>query len=245
MIDSDKNKQKILKKFLEIAKISGWNDKSLEKAAIESDIDPQNLIFIFPNSVLDVAEIYVKNGNDQLLREISKIKNFDDNKIRDKIRLCLYKRFEIEISNRQILINLAKFYQDPKNIVNIDIGLRPSVQSVKFSFIIADLIWIILKDKSSDLNYYSKRLILAKILVKSFFVFISDETKDITKTKDCIDSEIEKVMHFEKVKHRSKEFLNNIKDSIDDCLIEDDGSIKNIGKLIKEMPFIRLLKKND
>ena len=245
MIDSDKNKQKILKNFIKIAEISGWNDKSLKKACLLSDIDPDNLIFIFPNSVLDVAQLYLDNGNNLLIKEIAKIKDFNKKKIRDKIRLCLYKRFEIEIANRQILINLSNFYQDPKNLTNFENGLRPAMQSIKFSFIIADLIWSILDDQSSDFNYYTKRLILAKIIVRSFFIFIKDDMKEIAKTKSFIDLQIEKVMNFEKFKFKSKEVAQSILESVQDCINNEDGSLKNIDKLIKDLPFIRLLKKND
>jgi ubiquinone biosynthesis protein COQ9 len=245
MIDSDKNKQKILKNFIKIAEISGWNDKSLKKACLLSDIDPDNLIFIFPDSVLDVAQLYLDNGNNLLIKEITKIKDFNKKKIRDKIRLCLYKRFEIEIANRQILINLSNFYQDPKNLTNFENGLRPAMQSITFSFIIADLIWSILDDQSSDFNYYTKRLILAKIIVRSFFIFIKDDMKDIAKTKSFIDLQIEKVMKFEKFKFKSKEVAQSILESVQDCINNEDGSLKNIDKLIKDLPFIRLLKKND
>ncbi|MDA9573458.1 COQ9 family protein [Rickettsiales bacterium] len=245
MIDSDKNKQKILKNFIKIAEISGWNDKSLKKACLLSDIDPDNLIFIFPDSVLDVAQLYLDNGNNLLIKEIAKIKDFNKKKIRDKIRLCLYKRFEIEIANRQILINLSNFYQDPKNLTNFENGLRPAMQSITFSFIIADLIWSILDDQSSDFNYYTKRLILAKIIVRSFFIFIKDDKKDIAKTKSFIDLQIEKVMKFEKFKFKSKEVAQSILESVQDCINNEDGSLKNIDKLIKDLPFIRLLKKND
>lgn len=245
MIDSDKNKQKILKNFIKIAEISGWNDKSLKKACLLSDIDPDNLIFIFPNSVLDVAQLYLDNGNNLLIKEIAKIKDFNKKKIRDKIRLCLYKRFEIEIANRQILINLSNFYQDPKNLTNFENGLRPAMQSITFSFIIADLIWSILDDQSSDFNYYTKRLILAKIIVRSFFIFIKDDMKEIAKTKSFIDLQIEKVMKFEKFKFKSKEVAQSILESVQDCINNEDGSLKNIDKLIKDLPFIRLLKKND
>ncbi|MAZ80601.1 MAG: COQ9 family protein [Rickettsiales bacterium] len=245
MIDSDKNKQKILKNFIKIAEISGWNDKSLKKACLLSDIDPDNLIFIFPDSVLDVAQLYLDNGNNLLIKEIAKIKDFNKKKIRDKIRLCLYKRFEIEIANRQILINLSNFYQDPKNLTNFENGLRPAMQSITFSFIIADLIWSILDDQSSDFNYYTKRLILAKIIVRSFFIFIKDDMKDIAKTKSFIDLQIEKVMKFEKFKFKSKEVAQSILESVQDCINNEDGSLKNIDKLIKDLPFIRLLKKND
>jgi hypothetical protein len=52
-------------------------------------------------------------------------------------------------------------------------------------------------------------------------------------------------MNFEKFKFKSKEVAQSILESVQDCINNEDGSLKNIDKLIKDLPFIRLLKKND
>ena len=198
LIDSLKNKQTILASFLQISAMSGWNLKNLEEALDLVNIDKKYLSIIFPNGILDVIDFYIKEGNKELAKKISYIEDFDQQKIRDKIRLCLYKRFEIEINNKKSVNNLVHFYFDPKNLSSFSTGLRPSFQSLELCFSISDSIWKIIKDQSTDFNFYSKRLILSKIIWKTSSIFINDESENLTNTKKYIDNEIKKIMQFEK-----------------------------------------------
>ncbi len=246
LIDSLKNKQKILKSFLEIAAVSGWNEKSLQQSMREVKIDEKYLPLIFPNTIIDITDFYIKNGNKILADKIFSFQDFEQQKIRDKIRFCLYERFEIEIDNKKALQSLAKLYLDPKNIIFFSRSSNTVIQPLKISLNISDTMWSLLKDKSTDFNYYTKRLVLSKIILRIFPVFLNDDDIELRKTKKLIDAEIEKVMKFEKLKYKTKNIITDVTASVQDFVLNEEGEIKDPGQIIKNLPknlpFVRLFK---
>ena len=242
LIDSPENKQKIYEQFLEICQTNGWNQDSLDLAFKELKLDTNLSDLIFENGPLDLANLYIEKQNHQSDLKLQKIKDFKNAKIRDKIRFSIYARFEVEKDNKLILQRLSRYYSSYKNLNNFEQGIRPAISGLAFPLKIADFIWKNIGDTSTDLNYYSKRLILAKILFLSFMVFYDDETKDLAKTKEFIDKQIDKVMSFEKCKSSIKAKASDIKDAINSLVLDDGGNLKEPTKILKELPFIRLFR---
>ncbi len=226
MIDSLENKSKILEKFIALASLDGWSKEALEKAFLESGIEPKFIAIIFENGCLDLAEFYIDAYNQKAAEKIAEIEGFSSKKIRDKIRLWLYLRFEIEVKNKIAIQRLINFY------FTFETAPRPKIAGLKACFKIADFMWDGIGDKSTDFNYYTKRLTLAKIIFRTLAVFLKND--DFDETKKFIDKEIEKVMRFEsmkyKVKTHAKEFLF------------DGDKLKNPKEIINNLPFFRLRK---
>lgn len=235
LLDSTQNKEKILKEFLKIAEFDGWNENSLEKAFEKSDIDKKFITLIFENGILDLADFYIEFYNKKLEQKIAKISDFNQLRIRDKITQALYCRFELEKNNQLAMQRLVNFYANPKNLVDCNVGVRPSIYGLKTCYKVADCIWSAINDQSTDFNFYTKRLTLAKIIFRSIAIFVKDDSKNLQKTKSFIDLEIAKVMKFEKFKAGAKKAVNHI-------FINEDGSIKTPQQFIKNLPFIRLNK---
>ena len=68
----------------------------------------------------------------------------------------------------------------------------------------ADKIWISIGDKSNDLNWYSKRLILSSIYSATMIFWIEDNSEHFVETKDFIKRRINDVMTIERVKANLK-----------------------------------------
>lgn len=239
LIDSSENKEKILQHFLEIAAFEGWNKESLLKALEANNIKAEycNLIF---EDLLDLNNFYIDLYNQKAL---AKIENFNGKKIRDKIRELLYARFEVEKNNKLALQRLRNFYLNPKNLLSIETGPRPLFYALKDCYKIADFMWSEIGDSSTDFNFYTKRATLAKIILRSFFVFLKDDSENLEKTKNFIDLEIEKVMRFEKLKNKVKQISNKGKETICQFIFDEKGSVKPVKELVGSLPFIRLFKK--
>jgi ubiquinone biosynthesis protein COQ9 len=232
IVDSAENKQNILTRFLEICQLDGWNEETLEKSLSFNQIDPKLKNLIFENGCLDLIEFYIGEYNKKLANEISKIDNFLTLKIREKITLLLVTRFEIEKNNQLALKRLRNFY------------LKHGFSALKQSFIIADFMWKNISDQSTDFNFYTKRLTLAKIIIRSFLVFLNDKSSDLEKTKNFITLQIEGVMRFEKFKFKIKKTSSDLKTKICNLITDKNGDLKNPQKiakeLIKNLPFVRL-----
>ncbi len=240
LFDSPETKHKILTEFLKICPFDGWNNGALLKAMEACGIGENFLTLIFENGCVDLAEFYVESQN-QKSAEI--LENLSGKKIRDKIRLSLYARFEVEKNNKIVLQRLINFYLDPKNFTSFEIGARPMIQGLKLSFKIADFIWKNIGDESTDFNFYTKRLTLGKIIFRSLLTFLKDESPDFEKTKKLIDSEIEKVMKFEKRKAQLKKFSATAKKTCEEFFLDEKGQPKSPKDFLKNLPFFRLIKK--
>ena len=71
-------------------------------------------------------------------------------------------------------------------------------------FSISDEIWFLSGDKSTDFNYYSKRIILMNIYLSSFLYSLSDKSDNFEKTKSFIEKQINQVLVFGRIKSRIK-----------------------------------------
>ncbi len=242
MLDSKETKEKILSEFLTICEFDGWTLNSLIRAVKNAGIDEKFLPLIFENDVLDIAKFYIQSQNEKSAKVIFEIDDFHAKKIRDKIRISLYSRFEIEKDHKIILQRLINFYLNPKNFLNLEIGVRPLFQGMKACYEIADFIWKVINDQSTDFNFYTKRATLAKIILRSLLVFLKDESNDLQKTKMFIDSQIEAVMRFEKKKSQVKKFFSEVKNMSEKAFLDENGLPKSPKNLIKDLPFFRLIK---
>jgi len=218
MSDSLASKKKILKNFLNICLLHGWNNTSLEEAVKASGFK-ENKYF---KDIYDLINFFIEQGNEELEKKAKKIK-FEDLRIRDKIKELVKLRILVEEKNKNAL----------KALLTISKGRRiPTL--LKNSYKISDVMWKIIKDKSTNYSFYTKRIILSKIFIKTLICFIDDDSKNYQDSWKLLDNEIEKVMKIGKIKavfSNVSKGLKNIKPTA--C---------NLKEKLKELPFFRLMK---
>ncbi len=235
LIDSKINKQKILHHFLKICLFEGWNQKALELAFVEAQIDVKFLPFIFENGCEDITDFFICTI-DEKMKEASIGVDFSAMKIRDRIKNLVKIRLKINQEYQPQLQKLIHFYLNQKHIVN----------AFKNSYKTADLMWKIAGDDSTDFNFYSKRIILAKIYIRVLICFAKDKSENYQKTLNLLDSQIEKVMQFTAFKFKVKNRRNQTGEMLKKAAkIKADfcqDPQKNMVSFIKKLPFFRLYK---
>ena len=129
----------------------------------------------------------------QTIDKEQKPSRFKNYKINEKIKYFVIRRLMVF----QDLVNKKKFF---KKI------LKPNliVSSNKTLFKIADEIWFLAGDKSTDYNYYTKRIILMNVYAITFSFFVFDNSKDLERTKKFLDKEISAVLKFGNLKNKLK-----------------------------------------
>ncbi len=151
----------------------------------------------FPNGLMSLM-IEMNNLINIFVVKKKKPRNFNYFRVNEKIKFYILKRLEVMESLKV-----------PKKKI-LTLMMKPS--SVKFSkkilFNIADEIWFLSGDKSTDFNYYSKRLILMKIYASTFVRFVFDNSFQNKKTKVFLDSQIAFTLSFGKLKGKIKDFFN-------------------------------------
>ena len=241
ILDSFESKEKILLNYLEIAGVEGWNDHSLTLAFNKANIDEKFIPIIFENGLFSLLEFHIEYFNLKTQEQVAKINDFNERKIREKISILILTRFEVEKNHRLALQRLLNFFIDLKNIASNKSLVKPYAMASLSVYKIADMMWKYIDDKSTDINFYSKRIILSKILIRCFFTFIKDND-DLKSTKNLIDQQIEKVINFAKIKENFKNNSQNLKNKFDDFLTDENGFIKSPKQVIKSLPFFRLFK---
>ena len=152
----------------------------------------------------DIKQDLLPKGLSSLMKELNLIINqiidkeqkpsrFKNYKINEKIKYFVIRRLMVF----QNLVDKRKFF---KKI------LKPNliVSTNKTLFKIADEIWFLAGDKSTDYNYYTKRIILMNIYAITFSFFVFDNSKDLERTKKFLDKEISAVLKFGNLKNKLK-----------------------------------------
>ncbi len=231
-------KKRILASFLRICQESEIDNGIFLKIADDCLIDEAKIELVF-GDVTGIIEFFLSQTLDELEELVASSSDFHLKKVREKIHFCLFNFFAIQEQKRAAIRSVKGFYFDLGNLIDKKNGLAPASFALKSTYLIADRIWILLNDKSTDYNYYTKRLILSKIVTKAFFTFIEDESKNLQKTSDLIKDEIEKVMKFEKFKKNALDICGSSKEEVLKMMC-DSGKLRPIGDIIKKLPFIRL-----
>ena len=222
MINSIKNKQKILEIFLNNSLLNSWNNESLKEAVLEAGFSEGDSNIIFEKGIYSFIDFFIDEGNKKLEERVVNI-DLNSLKIRDKIKELVKTRLLIEENNKRALRNLTTISKGQK-IPNL----------LKNSYRIADKMWEVSGDRATDFNFYTKRLILSKVFSKTLLYFIQDNSADNQKTWDFLDKEIEKVMKIGKVKKQMNDYIEKVKE----CVVDNDGFLK---EKISKLPFIRLI----
>ena len=77
----------------------------------------------------------------------------------------------------------------------------------------ADAIWAALGDKSTDYNWYTKRMTLSAVLASTLAAWMG--TDDEAQVDEFLDRRIENVMQFEKLKAQAKDAFAKMPDPMD------------------------------
>ena len=241
-INSQKNKEKILNNFLKSCPDLGWGDNALSQAFIDSKIEEKFLWVIFDEPLLDLADLFIEKINQEMAAKAAKI-NLDEMRVSQKIRELVITRLEINKNYRQQIKQLATFYKNSRKLYQKK-SLNSAKNALTNSYKVADLMWKMAGDKSTDYNFYTKRFILGKIYLRVMAVFINDNSENLDKTIKILDSELAKVARFAKAKAATKESLSQIGDllgNFNNSKKEFCQKLKSNPKsFLKKLPFFRL-----
>lgn len=221
LIDSDQNKEKILKNFLKICKNDGCNENSLKKSIKEAGFDEKLQEIIFENGVLDLIAFYFDSLDHKILAKVKK-QSLSNLGISGKIQKLVAMKLELIAQDYEFFLQIAKYLRNCQNLKFI----------LKNSYQFADLIWYEIGDKSTDYNFYSKRLLLSKIYLKTLIFFTKNP--EISEVKQYFEQQIAKILQFAKIKNNICDKLNNIFD------LKNHLNPEFIKNNFRNLPFIRL-----
>lgn len=136
----------------------------------------------------------------------------------DKEKKNLEKKIKgINSTNQKITIMLLEKLKSDlksKDIIKKDIETKISKcdGEIFYLYNIASDMWYLAGDKSTDYNFYTKRLILTGILSKLYFKILALKDYSLEQLEIDIKSEIKNVGKFNKLKSKIISTFQNLKD---------------------------------
>ena len=128
-----------------------------------------------------------------------------DEKLKKKKPPYNFKKFRVNEKIMYFVMQRLRFFESlvDKNFF-FKQTVRPQllINSNKILYKIADEIWFLSGDNSTDFNFYSKRLILMNIYVATFSFFVFDKSKGLKKTEEFLNKQIKLVLSFGKIKRK-------------------------------------------
>jgi ubiquinone biosynthesis protein COQ9 len=179
---------RVLAEALKLAPAMGWTWKMAYAAGAAAGFSRGETELLLPAGPRDLGALFSRAGDAAALAALADV-DPHGLKIRERIRRGALARLEAAIETEAATRRWAGFLALPTNAA---LGLRLVWES-------ADVIWRWAGDTATDANHYSKRALLAGILMATLPVRLSQGEAAAAVT---LDRRIEAVMAFERFKGR-------------------------------------------
>lgn len=190
-MDKQKAALDIITHALPLVPFEGWNQQTLQQAAVAAGYKKTDIIRIFPGGTMDAVDAFIVQGDATMLAAL-KSYHLETMKIRERVTTAVRLRISADENHREAIRKALALQAMPFNFHR---GLRNLYRTV-------DAIWYAIGDTSTDFNFYTKRMTLAAVYSSTLLFWLDDKTPGSAATWDFLARRIEDVMTFEKTKHK-------------------------------------------
>ncbi len=186
-------RSELLAAMLAHVPFDGWSDVSFRAALEDTGLSEAEARAVAPRGALDLAAEFHRRGDAAMLARMAAT-DLAAMKVRERVTFAVRARIEA-IGDREAVRRGTTLFALPQNAA-VGAGLIWGT---------ADAIWTALGDPSDDLNWYTKRAILAGVYSATVLYWLGDDSADHRPTWAFLDRRIADVMSFEKLKARVRE----------------------------------------
>ncbi len=168
------------------AAFDGWSAAAVSAAAARAGVDAEVAALAFPGGAAAMIDAWFASIDAAMLDQLPP-DTLAAMKIRDRITALVTARIDIIAPNREALRRALAVLALPGNIpLAARLGWRA-----------ADAMWAAAGDTATDLNHYSKRVILGGVYAATMAVFLDDDSDNAADTRAFLDRRIAGIMRFE------------------------------------------------
>ena len=190
MNEKENKKNKIIKQAFQLIESNGWKNFSITKLSKEKQIDIKILKLYFKNRY-DFLKYFSKMIDEEVISEID-VEEFKDNSVKDNLFELVMLRFEkLEEFKNCLKVLIKEIRNQPKELKTILCSLMNSFE----------LFITISSGKKRDFFDFLKINALFLIYIKSFQVWLNDNSKEMSATMAEVDKWLS----------QSEKFLLNLK----------------------------------
>lgn len=183
-------KQQILDAALREAVFDGWTPGMFARAATSAGVNVVEAKRLFPHGVADLLRFYSGQTDAQMQETLARDYHLPSMKIRERIATAVMVRLRAQTPHREAIRRMIAYYAMPWN----------AAAALKQLYATVDAMWYAAGDSSTDYNFYTKRLLLAKVYSTTVTVWLDDASPDLAETQAFLYRRIENVMQIEKLK---------------------------------------------
>ncbi len=201
---SHKARLTLLEAALPHVPFDGWTSKTLKQAARDTDLPAGAEELYFPGGPLEMIAFWNTEMDTQVKTHMAQL-DLANMRIRDKVTAGVLARLYAigphEEAARRAIARTA--------LVD-GLSLGP-----KILWAASDTVWRAINDRSTDINYYTKRMTLSAVISTSLASWLADAEPQKQKARAFLDARIGNVMQFETAKFKTKKRLNTLPNPIE------------------------------
>ena len=203
MSDMDSLRENLIDAALAHVPFDGWGDKAVLAAAKDLGVDPVVARNAFPGGAIEMIEFHSLLADRRMVAEFGSTDR-SELKLREKVALAVRLRLQANMAHREAIRRAVATLALP---IHATLAARLLYRTV-------DAVWHAVGDRSTDYNFYTKRMLLAGVYSATVLFWINDKSADGAETWAFLDRRIADVMQIPKAMAR----LNKIKDRLPDPL---------------------------
>uniref|UniRef100_F6RQ34 Ubiquinone biosynthesis protein n=2 Tax=Ciona intestinalis TaxID=7719 RepID=F6RQ34_CIOIN len=192
-------KVKILDNALDFVVDHGWSRKALSCGAEQAGYAGV-AEGMFTGGGDDLVLYFIQKCNFQLVEYLKFTVEEHESK-EEKIKVTSFIRSAVEYRLRMIIPCIGAWPQAMGILARPDIFPKSAEELAKM----VDDIWYYAGDRSADINWYTKRGILAKLYGSTQLVMLTDQSPDFKDTWEFLDRRISDISNFAKISQSVKD----------------------------------------
>ena len=163
----EKLQRRLLEAALPHVPFDGWTAKALAAGASDLDLTAAEAERHFPRGAPDLIEVFSREADRVMLQRIEEL-DLSGLKVREKVAAAVRFRLEAVADHREAVRAGLSFFALPQNAA---LGLTCLYRTV-------DAIWYAIGDRSTDYNFYSKRLLLSGVYSSTLLFWLNDRSEN-------------------------------------------------------------------
>ena len=157
---------------------------------------------VFPGGMTDMAAHFSSWADRRMIAEMARM-DTADMRVRDRVAAGVRARLQVLIPHREAVRRLLAFLALPHHVP----------MAVSCGYDTLNEIWYAAGDESADFNFYTKRALLAPVLVSTALYWLGDdgdEAGDYPQTWAFLDRRLDEVLKIPSLKARATKRLSQI-----------------------------------
>lgn len=183
MTDTEALRERLIDAAIAHVPFDGWGDKALAAGAQDLGIDAALARNAFSGGAIEMIEFHSRLGDRRMVADFE-LADKTGLKLREKVALSIRLRLAANAAHREAIRRALTILALP---VHAPVAARLLYRTV-------DAIWYGIGDRSTDYNFYTKRMLLAGVYSTTLLHWINDKSPECTETWAFLERRIAEVM---------------------------------------------------